>query len=62
MSKSISQVHLIFAQPWWLDAVAPGSWEPVEIEENGRIVARLQFGSKKNFGALAMAARRILIK
>lgn len=51
MSKSISQVPSIFEQPWWLDAVAPGQWDAVEIEENGRIVARLPFVFKKKFGA-----------
>lgn len=51
MSKSISQVHSIFEQPWWLDAVAPGHWDAVEIEENGRIVARLPYVLRKKFGA-----------
>lgn len=50
MSTSISQVHSIFEQPWWLDAVAPGQWDAVEIEEGGRVVARLPFVYKKKFG------------
>lgn len=30
----------IFAQPWWLDAVAPGRWTAVEETLDGRVVAR----------------------
>lgn len=33
----------IFHQPWWLDAVAPGSWAAVSVERAGEIVARLPF-------------------
>jgi hypothetical protein len=33
----------IFQQPWWLDAVAPGSWAEVTCERNGRTVARLPY-------------------
>lgn len=33
----------IFSQPWWLDAVAPDSWDAVEIERDGKLVARLPY-------------------
>ncbi len=33
----------IFHQPWWLDAVAPGSWDVATVERGGRTVARLPF-------------------
>jgi hypothetical protein len=33
----------IFHQPWWLDAVAPGSWDAVTVEREGRTLARLPF-------------------
>jgi Acetyltransferase (GNAT) domain len=33
----------IFQQPWWLDAVAPGSWAEVTCERDGRTVARLPY-------------------
>jgi hypothetical protein len=33
----------IFHQPWWLDAVAPGQWDAVEVQRGGRTVARLPF-------------------
>ncbi|MGB8983390.1 MAG: GNAT family N-acetyltransferase [Anaerolineales bacterium] len=33
----------IFAQPWWLDAVAPGSWDEVRVERNGELYARLPY-------------------
>ena len=31
----------LFSQPWWLDAVAPGRWEAIEVEKGGKLVARL---------------------
>jgi Acetyltransferase (GNAT) domain len=33
----------IFHQPWWLDAVAPGSWDAATVERGGRTVATLPF-------------------
>lgn len=50
MPANIAEVHSVFEQPWWLDAVAPGEWDAVEIEENGRTVARLPFVLRKTFG------------
>ena len=42
--------HCLFQEPWWLDAVAPGAWGAVEIERDGRIVARLPYLLKRKFG------------
>src|SRR3954471_17952825 len=41
----------IFHEPWWLDAVAPGGWQQVEIVENGRVCARLPFVQRRRLGA-----------
>jgi GNAT acetyltransferase-like protein len=35
--------NAIFQQPWWLDAVAPGSWSEATVERDGRLVARLPY-------------------
>ena len=35
--------NAIFQQPWWLDAVAPGRWDQVVVERDGRTVARLPY-------------------
>ena len=35
--------NAIFQQPWWLDAVAPGRWEEVTCERDGRVVARMPY-------------------
>jgi Acetyltransferase (GNAT) domain len=35
--------NAIFQQPWWLDALAPGRWDEVGVERDGRIVARLPY-------------------
>jgi hypothetical protein len=50
MSTSARPTHSIFEEPWWLDATAPGEWDAVEIEEGGRVVARLPFVFKKRYG------------
>lgn len=35
--------NAVFQQPWWLDALAPGRWDEVRVERDGRIVARLPY-------------------
>lgn len=47
---SSEQNHSIFEQPWWLDATAPGQWDAVEIEEEGRVVARFPFVVRRRYG------------
>ena len=39
----------IFEEGWWLDAVAPGQWKELKIEQDGELVARwpiVLFGNK----------------
>ncbi len=50
MNESILCVNSIFEQPWWLEAVAPGQWGAVEIEKDGKIVARLPYIKSTRFG------------
>ena len=50
MKESITCVNSIFEQPWWLEAMAPGQWDAIEIEKNGKIVARLPFVRQKRLG------------
>jgi lipid II:glycine glycyltransferase (peptidoglycan interpeptide bridge formation enzyme) len=40
----------LFSQPWWLDAVAPGSWNAVTVERGGEIVARLPYVIRRRYG------------
>ncbi len=37
----------IFHEPWWLDAVAPGSWSEVRVETDGRLRAVLPFSTRR---------------
>lgn len=30
----------IFEESWWLDAVAPGNWKELKVEEDGQLIAR----------------------
>lgn len=50
MTDSIKEANSIFEQPWWLDAVAPGKWKCITIEENGNVVARLPYIEKRILG------------
>lgn len=33
----------LFHEPWWLEAVSPGSWDVVEVARGGSVVGRLPF-------------------
>src|SRR5262249_39092465 len=38
----------IFQQPFWLDSVAPGAWDAVEVNAGGQIKARLPYVITRN--------------
>jgi hypothetical protein len=40
----------VFDTPWWLDALAPGSWDAVEVVEGGRVTARLPYVQRRRGG------------
>lgn len=42
--------HTLFETDMWLDAVCPGSWDAVTIEESGRTLARLPYVLKARGG------------
>lgn len=42
--------NCLFEQPWWLDAVAPGAWNAVTVEKEGRVVGRLPYASRRRSG------------
>jgi len=42
--------YSIFQENWWLDAVAPNSWDEVGIEEGSTLVGRFPFVYLKSFG------------
>lgn len=44
------ETNSIFDEEWWLEATAPGQWDAVEVEDGGRVVARLPFVAKKRKG------------
>src|SRR6476620_5108008 len=46
----IAEVASIFQQPWWLDAVAPGTWSAVEIHRGGTLKARLPYVMDRRMG------------
>jgi hypothetical protein len=49
----------LFQEPWFLDAMAPGQWREVTVEEKGRVVARLPFVYRRGrFGIRRIAGPR----
>jgi Acetyltransferase (GNAT) domain len=46
----IAEVTSIFQQPWWLDAVAPGTWAAVEVRRGGELKARLPYVLDRRMG------------
>lgn len=40
----------VFQQPWWLDAVAPGSWSEARVTQGERLVARMPYVLNKRLG------------
>jgi hypothetical protein len=51
---NLTSAYSIFQQPWWLEAVAPGSWGEVIIEKGGQIYARLPYVIKRKYGLKVM--------
>lgn len=42
--------HVLFAEPWWLDAVTGGSWEQIVAAGPGGSAARLPFVRRRRLG------------
>jgi hypothetical protein len=42
--------NTLFQQPWWLDVLAPGSWDAAVVVENGETIGRLPFVRKRRLG------------
>ena len=40
----------IFEEDWWLDAAAPGAWDRVSVEWDGRIVGDMAFHVRRRWG------------
>lgn len=40
----------LFAEPWWLDAVAPGCWDEVVVENDHQVVARMPYVTTRRLG------------
>ena len=45
----------LFQEPWWLDAVAPGAWREVRVEQGGNLMGRWPFVVKERLGATLLA-------
>jgi Acetyltransferase (GNAT) domain len=54
VAGSIPWVNSVFEQPWWLDAVAPGSWSAAEVRRGADVVARLPYMRRRAMGVEAI--------
>jgi hypothetical protein len=45
---------LIFRQPWWLNAVAPGAWDEVRVTRGDELAARMPFVRAKRAGMTSL--------
>lgn len=50
MIDSIACVNSIFEQPWWLEAIAPGAWDVIEVKHNEECVCRLSYVHMRQYG------------
>lgn len=50
MKDSIDCANSIFEQPWWLEAVAPGAWDIIEVKHNEECVCRLPYVCMRRYG------------
>jgi lipid II:glycine glycyltransferase (peptidoglycan interpeptide bridge formation enzyme) len=49
-ADAIPCAHSLFDQPWWLEAVAPGTWGAATVTNNGEVVGRLPYVRMRRFG------------
>ncbi len=42
--------YCIFQEPWWLDAVAAGAWQSLEVTREARVVARMPIVPRRTCG------------
>jgi hypothetical protein len=47
---SIPWVNSVFEQPWWLESVAPGSWDEAIVRRGEEPVARLPYVRRRRLG------------
>jgi hypothetical protein len=46
----VAHTNSLFEEPWWLDAVAPGTWRAVEVRRDNEIWARLVVDVRRKGG------------
>jgi hypothetical protein len=50
VATASEHTHCLFQEPWWLDALAPGSWSAVELDTGGSVYARLPYVHSRKYG------------
>jgi Acetyltransferase (GNAT) domain len=45
----------LFEEPYWLDCVAPGDWDAVELKRDNEIIGRLPYVIKRRYGVTAIS-------
>ena len=50
LSTQPGPYNSVFQRDWWLDAVAPGAWSPLEVVSAGEVVARMPIVCRRKSG------------
>jgi hypothetical protein len=53
-ADEVDASHCLFDQPWWLEAIAPGQWGQIVLEDDGGVHARLPYVVKQRLGVIAL--------
>lgn len=48
--RATPETNSIFEEPWWMDCVAPGTWQALESRDHGRVVGRMVLPLSKRWG------------
>ena len=52
LNSMSARAHSVFAEPWWLDAVAPGRWDAASVDIDGETVAYWPYTIDRMVGGL----------
>ena len=51
---SVPYVNSLFQQPWWLEAVAPGSWHEITVKKGEEVLLRFPYVMEKKNGLASL--------
>jgi len=58
-TDTLDCVNSVFQQPWWLEAVAPGQWQSLEVVHEGTVCARMPIVIGSRYGCRTIDKPRL---